>query len=188
MTNRRRFLYQAAGISTLPLVSVSGKPFARLANKNSKLRYALIGAGGNGTRTAPVAQQFVDMVAICDVDSKHLADGNELLTGGKADEYRDYQEVLVRDDIDVVHSIKPLPSLLTDGSANSKRSPQVLAREVGALRSRSLTSPKNSIGISGLAPDQRCLFGTKHDLKTNGAASPMGTLSFVGGTSIPAAS
>lgn len=107
MTHRRNFLHQAAGISTLPFVSIASQPFARLANKNSRLRYALIGAGGNGTRTAPVAQKFVDMVAICDVDAKHLKDGNELLTGGKADEYRDYREVLGRDDIDMVQISTP---------------------------------------------------------------------------------
>lgn len=91
----------------MPLASISSQPFARLANKNSRLQYALIGAGGNGSRTAPVAQEFVDMVAICDVDANHLRDINELLTKGKADAYADYREVLARDDIDVVQISTP---------------------------------------------------------------------------------
>ena len=107
MPNRRRFLKQAAAISTMPLVSVSSHAVAKSANKNSRLQYALIGAGGNGSRTAPVAQEFVDMVAICDVDANHLRDINELLTKGKADAYTDYREVLARDDIDVVQISTP---------------------------------------------------------------------------------
>jgi len=47
------------------------------------------------------------MVAICDVDTSHLERGNELLTKGKADTYGDYQEVLARDDIDVVQISTP---------------------------------------------------------------------------------
>ena len=107
MSNRRRFLKQAAAISTMPLVSASERAFAKSTNRNSRLQYALIGAGGNGTRTAPVAQQHVDMVAICDVDTRHLERGNELLAKGKADTYRDYREVLGRDDIDVVQISTP---------------------------------------------------------------------------------
>jgi predicted dehydrogenase len=107
MSDRRTFLKQAAAISTMPLASISSQPLARLANKNSRLQYALIGAGGNGSRTAPVAQEFVDMIAICDVDKNHLRDINELLTKGKADAYTDYREVLARDDIDVVQISTP---------------------------------------------------------------------------------
>ena len=107
MSTRRRFLKQAAVVSTMPLVSVSGQPFAKLANKNSRLQYALIGAGGNGSNTASVAQVHCDMVAICDVDTGHFKSANERLTKGKADEYRDYREVLARDDIDVVQISTP---------------------------------------------------------------------------------
>ncbi|QEG21811.1 Gfo/Idh/MocA family protein [Mariniblastus fucicola] len=107
MGTRRTFLQQSAAVSALPFVSSISQPFARLANRNSRLQYALIGAGGNGTRTAPVAQKFVDMVAICDVDTRHLERGNEMLTGGKADTYRDYRKVLARDDIDVVQISTP---------------------------------------------------------------------------------
>lgn len=70
-------------------------------------RFALIGVGGNGTRTAPVGQHFVDLVALCDVDSSHLADGNAMLGDGKADLYSDYREVLSRDDIDIVQISTP---------------------------------------------------------------------------------
>ncbi|QDT69181.1 Inositol 2-dehydrogenase [Planctomycetes bacterium MalM25] len=65
-------------------------------------RFAQIGVGGNGVRTAPSKQLFADLVAICDVDSSHREQGNEILCGGKADLYADYREVLARDDIDIV--------------------------------------------------------------------------------------
>nr|WP_242632051.1 Gfo/Idh/MocA family oxidoreductase [Rubripirellula amarantea] len=71
------------------------------------LRFALIGVGGNGTRTSPVGKKFADLVALCDVDANHLADGNELLCDGKADLYADYREVLDRDDIDLVQISTP---------------------------------------------------------------------------------
>ena len=107
MPNRRHFLKQTAVLSASAAISFPNeKKFASI-NRNSRLRYALIGAGGNGTRTAPVAQQFVDMVAICDVDSNRLEDGNDQLTQGKADQYADYRDVLARDDIDVVQISTP---------------------------------------------------------------------------------
>ncbi|MEM9941443.1 MAG: Gfo/Idh/MocA family oxidoreductase [Planctomycetota bacterium] len=70
-------------------------------------KFALIGVGGNGTRTAPVGQTFADLVALCDVDQKHLQAGNQLLCQGKASLYSDYRDVLARPDIDVVQISTP---------------------------------------------------------------------------------
>ncbi|MEM9645657.1 MAG: Gfo/Idh/MocA family oxidoreductase, partial [Planctomycetota bacterium] len=89
-----------AGAAAVPYHFSASRAVAR--SKNGRLQYALIGVGGNGTRTCPTAQQFVDLVALCDVDANHLRDGNELLAGGKADGYEDYRDVLARDDVDVV--------------------------------------------------------------------------------------
>jgi predicted dehydrogenase len=107
-TSRRKFLGQATAITAAVSVPYHfTAPRTAAASKNGRLQYALIGAGGNGTRTAPVAQEFVDTVAICDVDANHLRDGNELLTEGKADAYADYRDVLARPDIDVVQISTP---------------------------------------------------------------------------------
>ncbi|WP_419195105.1 Gfo/Idh/MocA family protein [Novipirellula herctigrandis] len=76
-------------------------------SKSERLRFALIGVGGNGTRTAPVGKEYADLVALCDVDARHLSHGNQLLCDGEADLYADYREVLAREDIDVVQISTP---------------------------------------------------------------------------------
>jgi predicted dehydrogenase len=105
---RRSFL---RGLSTITAAAAVPYHFsasrARAASKNSRLQYALIGAGGNGSRTSPVAKEFVDVVAVCDVDANHLNDVNQALTNGKADTYADYRDVLNRSDIDVVQISTP---------------------------------------------------------------------------------
>jgi hypothetical protein len=102
-TSRRRFLKHAAAVSGASLIPYTfTAPRAVAGAKIERLQYALIGVGGNGTRTAPVAQQFTDLVALCDVDAEHLQYGNTLLRDGKADTYADYREVLAREDIDIV--------------------------------------------------------------------------------------
>ena len=107
--SRRRFL-KAAGASA-GLMCFSGQ----LAAAPFKSRYAverrqmaLIGVGGNGSRTNPVAQEFADLVAMCDVDRAHLDRGKELLAkNGSVATYVDYREVLERDDIDFVQISTP---------------------------------------------------------------------------------
>ncbi len=54
-----------------------------------------------------MGQEFLDLVALCDVDSERLAAGNTVLCDGKADTYADYRDVLARDDIDVVQISTP---------------------------------------------------------------------------------
>lgn len=105
--SRRRFLQNAAVSSTAFIPYHLSAGHAADRSSNERPRYALIGVGGNGSRTCPVAQRFVDVVALCDVDDRHLRDGNQLLTEGKADTYADYREVLARDDIDVVQISTP---------------------------------------------------------------------------------
>lgn len=106
--SRRGFLIQGGAATVTASAAYTFTVSSSLAqSKNSRLRFALIGVGGNGTRTAPVGKEFADLVALCDVDSRHLADGNALLCDGKADLYADYREVLARDDIDVVQISTP---------------------------------------------------------------------------------
>ncbi|MFK7767397.1 MAG: Gfo/Idh/MocA family protein [Mariniblastus sp.] len=108
--SRRHFLKQAATFSAYAFVPYhfSSPNLSRKSkNKSERLNFALIGVGGNGTRTSPVGKTFADLVALCDVDSEHLDYGNKLLCGSKADLYGDYREVLARDDIDVVQISTP---------------------------------------------------------------------------------
>ena len=107
-SSRRVFLKRTAAASAATMVPYhSTASRAVAASKNGRLTYALIGAGGNGSRTAPVAKEFVDVLAVCDVDANHLRDVNQTLTGGKADAYADYRDVLGRSDIDVVQISTP---------------------------------------------------------------------------------
>lgn len=67
--SRRRFLAQTAAIASttlFPWDATSSCAFAK--SPNERLRFALIGVEGNGTRTSPVGQKFADLVALCDVE------------------------------------------------------------------------------------------------------------------------
>ncbi|HBE70743.1 MAG TPA: oxidoreductase [Planctomycetaceae bacterium] len=105
---RRTFLKRAtatAAAITVPYHFASQSACA--AGRTEKPRYALIGVGGNGSRTFPTASQYVDPVALCDVDANRLDEMNQKLAGGKLATYADYREVLSRDDIDVVQISTP---------------------------------------------------------------------------------
>jgi predicted dehydrogenase len=108
--SRRRFLKQSGVLSAAAMIGHLPSASSYAATSTSKverLNFALIGVGGNGTRTAPVGKEYANLMALCDVDSDHLKHGNELLCGGKADLYSDYRKVLSRDDIDVVQISTP---------------------------------------------------------------------------------
>ncbi|EMB14228.1 Gfo/Idh/MocA family protein [Rhodopirellula europaea] len=105
----RRDLLKTAGFVTAATLTPWAMPARQSLAKspNERKRFALIGVGGNGTRTSPVGKEFADLVALCDVDEDHLKHGNELLCDGKAELFRDYREVLSRDDIDLVQISTP---------------------------------------------------------------------------------
>ena len=67
---------------------------------NRKLRVAVAGLGGNGSRFAKLYSKHpgVDLVAACDIDEKR----SEFASGLGADFLSDYQEVAALDDLDVV--------------------------------------------------------------------------------------
>lgn len=105
----RRDLLKTAGFVTAATLTPWALPVRQSLAKspNERKRFALIGVGGNGTRTSPVGKELADLVALCDVDEEHLKHGNELLCDGKAELFRDYRELLSRDDIDLVQISTP---------------------------------------------------------------------------------
>jgi predicted dehydrogenase len=62
-----------------------------------------------GTGDAQGHAGFGDVVAVCDVDSRHAerAKNHDRIGKGKADMYADYRHVLDRDDIDIVSIVTP---------------------------------------------------------------------------------
>jgi len=67
----------------------------------------LIGAGGMGVENINSAQEWLDLVAIADVDESRAAEANEKFGNSKADVYKDYRKILDRDDIKIVHIATP---------------------------------------------------------------------------------
>lgn len=109
--NRRNFLRKSAGVAgaglALPAL-LSGSASAD-GSKNSRPRIGCIGLGSMGTGDARCHSRFGDIVAVCDVDSRHAerAKHDKKIGKGKADVYKDYRRVLDRKDIDVVSIVTP---------------------------------------------------------------------------------
>lgn len=95
---------------TLPLIlpaAVVGR--AGAVSPNGKVRLACVGLGGQGMSNlrAFLADERVQVVAVCDVDSQHLEKAAALAKLNKADNYRDFREVLARSDVDAVMNATP---------------------------------------------------------------------------------
>jgi predicted dehydrogenase len=110
--SRRSFLgtSAAAGAAagSVPYFAWSQPAFANAA-ATDRPQIGCIGLGGMGTGDARGHAQFGDIVAVCDVDSRHAerARNDEKIGKGKADMYGDYRKVLERPDIDVVSIVTP---------------------------------------------------------------------------------
>ena len=102
ISNRRHFLKTSSLI-----VGASAAPFIRAQSKSGKkYKTALIGSGWWGMNILRVAIEdgSCDVVALCDVDSDELevsADEVEGLTGKIPNMYRDYREMLEKEDIEI---------------------------------------------------------------------------------------
>ncbi len=110
--NRRQFLKSgaAAGAAAtmVPYFNWSQPAFAN-RSRNDRPLIGCIGVGSMGTGDAQEHARFGDVVAVCDVDSRHAerARVHENIGKEKADIYADYRDVLNRDDIDVVSVVTP---------------------------------------------------------------------------------
>ncbi len=109
--DRRSFLKTTAAVTaatSVPYFFSQPKTLAdETQSKNDRIPIGLIGAGGMGSGNMRSASKWVDVVAIADADQNRLQSANKQLSGGKADLYADYREILDRDDIKVLHIATP---------------------------------------------------------------------------------
>jgi predicted dehydrogenase len=108
---RRRFLQSSAAAAaslSVPYWFTGRRALA--AEEQSKKDRPLVGCIGTGDRwKGGICKEILphgDIVAVCDVDSKHAETGKEK-AGGKADVYNDYRKLLDRKDIEVVSVVTP---------------------------------------------------------------------------------
>ncbi len=108
--SRRRVL-QAGAVALSPYCFSTKNACAAAADcsKNGRPRIGCIGVGSMGTGDAKQHAHFGDIVAVCDVDSRHAqrAKHDKQIGKGKAEIYKDYRHVLDRKDIDVVSIVTP---------------------------------------------------------------------------------
>ena len=103
--NRRNFLRQTTrlgAVAALPAWFLESAQSATTKPKspNDKPNIALIGCGGQGRYDAKLALPFANVIAVCDVDSKHADEASAQFNG--AQPYKDFRKLLERDDIHAI--------------------------------------------------------------------------------------
>ena len=77
-----------------------GKQRTTCLPPSERINLALIGCGGQGRGDARNARRYGQIVAVCDVDARHLAAAQKDFPG--AEGYSDFRKLLERDDVDAV--------------------------------------------------------------------------------------
>lgn len=119
-SSRRDFLKlstAAAAGAVMPVFAAPSLSLAQLAEKSPNERPVIgcIGTGDRWKQVVPGAMKYGDVVAVCDVDADHMAEGKEICTKTQSkpgkdvsiDTYEDYQKILERKDIDIVTIVTP---------------------------------------------------------------------------------
>ncbi|MCX8065295.1 MAG: Gfo/Idh/MocA family oxidoreductase [Candidatus Hydrogenedentes bacterium] len=103
--SRRSFLKivgaSSVGLMIVPRRILGGKAYA---SPNEELTRAIIGVGGMGL--AHIEYKGGRLLAICDADENRLKKALEK-AGPGVKAYKDFREVLAREDIDIVHIVTP---------------------------------------------------------------------------------
>jgi myo-inositol 2-dehydrogenase/D-chiro-inositol 1-dehydrogenase len=104
---RRSFLKTSiASLATISIVPRHVLGGAGFTPPSEVLTRAVIGVGGMGMGHVQSINTACKLLAVCDVDEKHLQNG--LKAGGPdVKGYKDFREVLARKDIDIVHIPTP---------------------------------------------------------------------------------
>ncbi|MGB4728036.1 MAG: Gfo/Idh/MocA family oxidoreductase, partial [Thermogutta sp.] len=102
---RRQFLgSSAAGVAAVWLGSQTAVTGQQAAPPSEMVNVGLIGCGGEGRAVATAHSRLGDarIVAVCDVNSKRLADARQQFGGEKIAAYDDYRRMLDSKDVDAV--------------------------------------------------------------------------------------
>jgi predicted dehydrogenase len=116
--SRRSFLSRCAltaAATGLPLwfvqreLAIAAEVTTKPVSPNDRPGIALIGSGGMGRWDAENASRFGDVMAVCDVDENHAAQGVKHLTkdGKTPTKFGDFRKVLERDDIHIIVQATP---------------------------------------------------------------------------------
>ena len=104
---RRSFIKTSfATLTTLTLLPRHVLGGAGFTPPSEVLTRAVIGTGGMGMGHVKELNKACKLLALCDVDSKHLETALQA-AGPDAKGYKDFREVLARKDIDIVHIPTP---------------------------------------------------------------------------------
>ncbi|MCL2306242.1 MAG: Gfo/Idh/MocA family oxidoreductase [Planctomycetaceae bacterium] len=105
MMKRRTFLKNASlaasMLTAVPFSLQAGKAVAK-QSPSDRIRFALIGAGSQGTHDASLAIKFGELVAICDADLRQAENAKARLKAENAEIFQRYEKILDRKDIDAV--------------------------------------------------------------------------------------
>ena len=106
--SRRTFLAGSAAAVAVPYFAWQPRTLAdETQAKNDRIALGLIGAGDIAKANIGVAKDWIDVVAIADVDANRAAESNDRYSQGKAAVYDDYRRILERKDVDVIHVATP---------------------------------------------------------------------------------
>jgi predicted dehydrogenase len=111
--SRRAFLRRSgAAAAATTTFFAGGRAWAGAVGPNDKVRVALIGCGGMGSRHLEglLVNERCTVAAVCDVAMSRLNDAQntgEKLTGARPDGHQDFREVLARPDIDAIFAPTP---------------------------------------------------------------------------------
>lgn len=98
---RRRELLKGTGLAAIPSSAFAGQ--SSRASANDRVSIGVIGCGGQGTSDlrAFLVQPDVDVVAVCDVYQPNMQQARQL-SGGKAEVYKDYRQLLENKNVQAV--------------------------------------------------------------------------------------
>jgi predicted dehydrogenase len=109
--SRRDFLKTTtagATVASMPWFFSTERTLAdETKSKADRLNIGVIGAGGMANGNMNSAKDWLNIVAVADVDEERRNEMNQRFSGGKADVFEDYRKVLEHKGVEVVHIATP---------------------------------------------------------------------------------